>query len=490
MIDESLLVPSTVAGSAKPGGFDLFELRLAGADYEHIFAAGGGILSSVRQTQDRDDETLYRESLARLDRMRRMGTTAVEIKSGYGLDLTTELRQLRVARLLSERTGTRVRTTCLAAHAVPADLRGSPAGRAEFVARVCTEILPAVAAAGLADYCDVFCDRGAFTPDETRAVLRAARDLGLELRVHANEFGHTGGARLAAELHARSADHLLALDDDERAALRDAGVVATLLPGTSLVLGKPFADGRALVRAGVPVAVATDCNPGSCALENLAMVLALACYGCKLSPAEAIVAVTHNAACSLDLADQVGRIAPGMSADLLILATPDYRDLVYHAGSPLISAVFQRGAVDGLSVVVPYGEADYYRSRPGIAVPRPGEAAAVAALADLSFVARSVSHFAAGRTRLASALNELGRRTLPSAANFVSVSFADAAVSAADVCEALAKSGILVRHLRNYGMPDWLRITVGTDEEVDRILRKLKLVLQDQTVEPSANCTE
>ncbi len=165
----------------------------------------------------------------------------------------------------------------------------------------------------------------------------------MQLRLHANEFGHTGGARLAAELHARSADHLLALDDDERAALRDAGVVATLLPGTSLVLGKPFADGRALVRAGVPVAVATDCNPGSCALENLAMVLALACYGCKLSPAEALVAVTHNAACSLDLADQVGRIAPGMSADLLILATPDYRDLVYHAGSPLIADVVHRG---------------------------------------------------------------------------------------------------------------------------------------------------
>ncbi len=319
------------------------ELRLGGADYEAIFAAGGGILSSVRQTQDRDDEALYRESLARLDRMRRMGTTAVEIKSGYGLDLTTELRQLRVARLLSERTGTRVRTTCLAAHAIPADLRGSPAGRAEFVARVCKEILPAVAAAGLADYCDVFCDRGAFTPDEAREVLLAARALGLGLRVHANEFGHTGGALVAAELSARSADHLLFLDDGERAALRDAGTVATLLPGTSLVLGKPFADGRALVRAGVPVAVATDCNPGSCALESLALVLALACYGCRLTPAEALCGATHNAAASLGLAHEHGRIAPGLAADLVVLTTADYRDLVYHAGSPLIDSVYQRG---------------------------------------------------------------------------------------------------------------------------------------------------
>lgn len=324
---------------------DELELRLAGADYEHIFAAGGGILSSVRQTRAVADDELLAQSRARLERMRRCGTTSFEIKSGYGLDLATELRQLRVARRLAQETGARVRTTCLAAHALPAELRDHPAGRAQFVRRVCDEILPAVAAERLADSCDVFCDRGAFTVDETREICLAARNLGMQLRLHANEFGHTGGARLAAELHARSADHLLALDDDERAALRDAGVVATLLPGTSLVLGKPFADGRALVRAGVPVAVATDCNPGSCALENLAMVLALACYGCKLSPAEALVAVTHNAACSLDLADQVGRIAPGMSADLLILATPDYRDLVYHAGSPLISAVFQRGAV-------------------------------------------------------------------------------------------------------------------------------------------------
>ena len=322
---------------------DELELRLGGADYEQIFAAGGGILSSVRQTRSIDDDELLAQSRVRLERMRRSGATSFEIKSGYGLDLETELRQLRVARRLAQETGARVRTTCLAAHALPAELRDSPAGRVEFVRRVCDEILPAVAAAGLADFCDVFCDRGAFTPDETRQILLAARALGIAPRLHANEFGHTGGALLAAELHALSADHLLHLDDAERAALRDAGVVATLLPGTSLVLGKPFADGRALVKAGVPVAVASDCNPGRCALESLSMVLALACYGCKLSPAEALCGATHNAACALGLADEVGRIDAGTSADLLILATPDYRDLVYHAGSPLISAVYQRG---------------------------------------------------------------------------------------------------------------------------------------------------
>jgi imidazolonepropionase len=322
---------------------DELEMRLAGADYEQIFAAGGGILSSVRRTRALSDDDLFEQSLTRLRRMLRSGTTALEIKSGYGLDLQTELRQLRVARRLSQETGVRIKTTCLAAHALPAELRDRPEGRAEFVARVCDEILPAVHREHLADFVDVFCDRGAFTPDETRAILQRAQSLHLPIRLHANEFGHTGGALLAAEFHARSADHLLYLNDDERAALRGAGVVATLLPGTSLVLGKPFADGRALVRAGVPVAVATDCNPGSCALEVLSLVLALACYGNRLSPAEALTAATHNAAASLGLADERGRIEPGLRGDLVILETDDVRDLVYHAGSPLIDRVIHAG---------------------------------------------------------------------------------------------------------------------------------------------------
>jgi imidazolonepropionase len=321
---------------------DEMELRLAGADYEEIFAAGGGILSSVRQTRATSEEALFDQSRTRMLRMQRAGTTSFEIKSGYGLDLESELRQLRVARRLGE-DGFRVRTTCLAAHAVPAEARGSEADRAAFVTRVCDEILPAVAAEDLADYCDVFCDRGAFTPEESRRVLQKAKALGMQLRVHANEFGHTGGALVAAELGAASADHLLHLDDTERRALREAGVVATLLPGTSLVLGKPFADGRALVEAEVAVAVATDCNPGSCPLENLAMILGLACFGCRLSPAEAICATTHNAAASLGLANEVGRIEVGLSADLLVLATDDPRDLVYHTGSPLIREVYRRG---------------------------------------------------------------------------------------------------------------------------------------------------
>lgn len=321
---------------------DELELRLAGADYEQIFARGGGILSSVEATRRAREDDLYAQTLARVRRMRAAGTTTFEIKSGYGLDLPTELRQLRVARRLRA-AGFRVKTTCLAAHAIPKEARDTKGGREAFIDRVCEEILPAVAAQRLAEYADVFCDRGAFTPHEARRVLTAAKNLGMLLRVHANELGSTGGAMLAAELRAVSADHLLYLSDDERWALRNAGVVATLLPGTSLVLGKGYADGRALVREGVPVAVATDCNPGSCALENLAMVMGLACYGCRLSPAEALCAATHNAAASLHLDGEVGSLVPGKSADMLVLDTDDYRDLVYHAGSPLIDAVWQAG---------------------------------------------------------------------------------------------------------------------------------------------------
>lgn len=321
---------------------DELELRIAGADYEEIFAKGGGILSSVRQTRAAREDDLYTHSVARLRRMRAAGTTTFEIKSGYGLDLETELRQLRVARRLRS-AGFRVKATCMVAHAIPAEAREAPGGREAFIDQICDEILPTVVAQRLADFADVFCDRGAFTPEESRRVLLRARGLGLGLRVHANELGSTGGAMLAAELRASSADHLLHLDDDERRALRDAGVVATLLPGTSLVLGKGYADGRALMAAGVAVAIATDCNPGSCALESLSMVLALACYGNRLSPAQALCAATHNAAASLGLDHEVGSVTVGKSADLLVLDTEDYRDLVYHAGSPLIGAVWHSG---------------------------------------------------------------------------------------------------------------------------------------------------
>jgi imidazolonepropionase len=324
---------------------DELELRLRGADYEAIFAAGGGILASVRATRAASDDELHAATRRRLERMRACGTTTCEIKSGYGLDLETELRQLRIVRRLEREDGFQCVATCLAAHAVPAELRDVPQGADRWVAQICEEILPAVVAQDLARWCDVFCDRGAFDPAQSRKILEHARRLGLGVRLHANELGPTGGARLAADLGAASADHLLAIDAEDRAALAAAGVCATLLPGTSLVLGKPWADGRALVDAGVPVVVASDCNPGSCGLESLALVLALACYGNRLTPAEALCAATHNAAASLRLDHLVGRIEPGLRADLVVLDTDDWRDLVAHAGSPLASLVIQGGRI-------------------------------------------------------------------------------------------------------------------------------------------------
>lgn len=324
---------------------DELEQRIMGADYEQIFARGGGILSSVRATRAATDDELFTQSTARVRRMIANGTTALEIKSGYGLDLGTERSQLRVARRVSEAMGLAVRTTCLAAHAIPAEARGDDAARAAYVERIATEILPALAHEGLADYVDAFCDRGAFTVEESRRVLEAGRALGMRVRLHANELGPTGGAGLAAELRADSADHLLHVDAEDRAALARAGVVAVLLPGTSLVLRKPYADGRAFVEAGVPVAVATDCNPGSCALESLLVAFALACHGNRLSPAEALVAITHNAAASLGWSTTRGRIEAGLRADLVVLATDDLRDLAYHFGSPWVQTTIVGGQV-------------------------------------------------------------------------------------------------------------------------------------------------
>jgi len=324
---------------------DELDERLRGASYEAILSRGGGILSTVASTRQASVEQLVDATSARVYRMLNYGTTTLEIKSGYGLDLETELRQLRAAKFVAKEYKFRIKTTCLAAHAVPEQARGNAHARARFVEQVCQEILPAVARERLADYADVFCDRGAFTSEESERVLTTAKSLGMALRVHANELGPTGGATLAARLGAVTADHLVYIDDDDRRALANAGTIAVLLPGTSLVLGSPFADGRALVDAGVPVAVASDCNPGSCPMENLGLAVALACYGNRLTPAEAICAVTHNAACSLGLGRKLGRIEPGLCADMLVLQTDDVRDLVYLPGSLLVDRVMQAGTV-------------------------------------------------------------------------------------------------------------------------------------------------
>ena len=325
-----------------------YELRLAGAGYLEIMAAGGGIMSTVRATRGAGEAELAALLRQRLARMLAHGTTAVEIKSGYGLSTEAELKSLRAVRRVRDAlaeggAGPRIAPTFLGAHAVPAEY----AGRADdYVRLLVEETLPAVVAEGLAESCDVFCDEGAFTAAQARAILEAARGLGLPVRLHANEFARIGAAELAAELHALSADHVLLLSPAEIAMLAAAGVVAVLLPGTGLGLGHA-APARALIAAGVPVAVATDCNPGTCYCESLPLMLALACTTLRLQPAEALVAATLNAAWALGprWAAQIGSLEPGKWADLVIWDAPDYRHLPYHFGVNLVRQVLVGGRV-------------------------------------------------------------------------------------------------------------------------------------------------
>jgi imidazolonepropionase len=304
-----------------------FIQRAGGADYEQIAAAGGGIRASVRATRGASEDQLYEESLPRLQRMLRSGTTTVEIKSGYGLDLETELRMLRVARRLGETTPMRVVTTFMGAHEFPDDRRDDRQG---YVDEVIESMLPAVAAEGLAEFCDVFCERGVFDPEQSTRILEAGKQLGLRPKVHADEMAATGGSEVAAAVGAISADHLMHTTDASIAALREAGVVATLLPGTTFFLGKEsYAPARRMIEAGATVALATDRNPGSCTIESMLFIIGLACLRMGMTPAEAFRGATLHGARALGLDGQVGVIAPGASADLIIWEAPSETRLCY-----------------------------------------------------------------------------------------------------------------------------------------------------------------
>jgi imidazolonepropionase len=276
------------------------------------------------------------------------GTTTVEIKSGYGLSVEAEMKMLWAIRdlnleLQAEGTGPRIAPTFLGAHAIPAEY----ADRAEdYVSLVVEKMLPTVAREGLAEWCDVFCDRGAFTADQTRRILQKAKELGLGTRLHANEFERVGAVQVAAEMGATSADHLLVMEEEDITALREAGTVAVLLPGTPLGLGlKEYAPARALIEAGVPVALATDCNPGTCPSENLALMISLACSQMRMSPAEAIVAATINSAHALNRGHLIGSLEAGKLADIVIWNAPNHRHLAYHFGVNLAEAVFVGGSL-------------------------------------------------------------------------------------------------------------------------------------------------
>ncbi|HWP62457.1 MAG TPA: imidazolonepropionase [Candidatus Binatia bacterium] len=329
-------------------------LRLRGADYLEILAAGGGILATVRETRAASPSALLTHGRRWLAEMLRHGTTTVEAKSGYGLDVATELRLLEVAGALGAEGPVAVVSTFLGAHAVPPEYRTSEdpdRGRERYVRHVIEEQLPAVAAQGLARFCDVFCEAGVFDVDEARAILTAARDHGLGLRLHADELAPSGGAELAAELGAVSADHLAAVSDvaiEALAAAADEGrpVVAVLLPATSWFLMKArHAPARRLIERGVPVALGTDFNPGTSPTPNLQLVLSLAVLELRMTPAEALAAVTANAAHALGLGDRVGSLEAGRDADFVVWDVASVDELPYWVGADLVRMVVKGGRV-------------------------------------------------------------------------------------------------------------------------------------------------
>jgi imidazolonepropionase len=309
------------------------EMRAAGADYMAIAAAGGGIHASVRDLRTRTQDDLVALALPRLRRLASYGATTVEVKSGYGLTVEDELKMLRAIRRLQSLTPLRLVPTFLGAHEIPLEARSHPRGRDEYVRTVTHDMMPKVHAEGLAAFADVFCEPGVFTLGETREILGAARAVGLGLKLHADELRPSGGAELAAELGATSADHLAAISDAGVAALAASDTVATLLPGTMLFLGKERqAPARRLIEAGVAIALATDFNPGTSPTPNLPLVLTLAVSTLRLSVAEAIVASTVNGAAALALAHEIGQVAPGFAADLSLFEIEDVRELPYWYG--------------------------------------------------------------------------------------------------------------------------------------------------------------
>jgi imidazolonepropionase len=318
-----------------------FEQRIAGATYQQIAAAGGGILRTVAMTRAASEDELLVAARRHRDWMLRCGTTTIEAKSGYGLDHETEIKMLRVIARIHAEGPARVIPTLLAAHTLPKEFAGS---RGEYLGFVAEELIPEVAKARLAQFCDVFCDDHAFTVEEARIVMEAAQLHGLRLRIHAEQFRPGTGAALAAELGAATADHLETASDSVLILLRDAGVQPVLLPGSVFALSQSnYPAARKMVELGLAIVLATDFNPGSSPVPSMPFMLSLACLAMKLSPAEALTAATINAAHSLGMADLVGSLEIGKEADFLVHEFADYRELAYFLAAPMRPKVFVAG---------------------------------------------------------------------------------------------------------------------------------------------------
>ena len=330
---------------------DEFELKIKGADYLEILAEGGGIISTVRKTREASIDALVSDGSKRLDRMLACGTTTCEIKTGYGLDTETELKMLAVIEKLDEAHSVEVVPTFLAAHAIPPEFKDDPDG---YVDLICSDMLRAAWSwytgsrfkGRVPFFADVFCEKNAFDLDQSRRVLTTAKDLGFAVKAHVDEFTNLGGSRLAIELGATSIDHLDAISEDEVKLLANSNTIGVITPTVNFNFGSTeFADARKLIDSGCAIALSTDYNPGSAPCPSQPMAMAIACRYQKLLPAEALNAATINAAHAIGLGDKVGSIEKGKSADIVILDTSDYREIMYEFGRVPIATVLKRGQI-------------------------------------------------------------------------------------------------------------------------------------------------
>lgn len=317
-----------------------FARRLRGVTYQQIAKEGGGILTTMKATREATIDQLVENGMKLANSALKYGTTTVEIKSGYGLSLDSEIRQLEAIAVLQKTAHQNVVPTFLGAHDFPPEYANN---RDAYVDLICNEMLPLVAQKKLASFCDAFVDQGYYTTEQGRKIFQRAKELGLKIKAHADELANVSAAELAAELGAISADHLLFISDSGIDALKNAGTVATLLPGTAYFTRLPYAPARKLIESGAIVALATDCNPGSCFTENMQMILSLAVINMKMTAEEALTAATLNAAAALCLSSQVGSLEVGKQADLLIADVSSYTDLFYHFGINHIQNVFVNG---------------------------------------------------------------------------------------------------------------------------------------------------
>jgi len=322
---------------------DEFENRIMGKTYMEIAEAGGGIRASVRDLRETSKAILTKKTIERLDTMLSYGTTTIEAKSGYGLSTEAEIKSLEIINNLNETHPVDLIPTFLGAHEVPDEYRNK---REDYIDLLINEMIPKVAKEKLAVFCDIFCEEGVFDIEESRKIMSAAKKAGLKLKFHADELGSSGGAELAAELGAVSADHLVYISDKGIKAMAEAGTIAVLLPGTCFSLGlKDYAPARKMIESGVVVSLSTDCNPGSSFTESLPMIITLAGLNYKMTAAESISAVTVNAACAVDMGGKIGMLRDGLPADLVLWKIHDYREIPYHYGVNLVHNVIKKGKI-------------------------------------------------------------------------------------------------------------------------------------------------